>query len=386
MDCGHGKEISFANSFLGLISRNCILPVLLLCAGCRGLAVNIESLPARQAEPALPLEVAWTYNARAGFGPDAPLIFANTVMVGTRQGEVHVIDLATGKRKGNKRFGDAINGTPAVIGQTMAVPLAQGRRAVAAYNLDQASMRWRTRGAPVQVGITPAGSGGILVNTDGEVQHFDLETGSVIWTYQIQERTQVYTRPLIHRDMVLVATDSGTILALSLPDGDLEWSADIDSPVHATPALQEETLFISTTRGRLVAMDLQTRGIHWDMVLEDETVRLSAPAVGDELVAVGGSDGMLRILYLDTGELAWEAQCPDALVAKPLLTQDVIYTGSMGNGFYAFDRHSGELLQTIELRGRVKSAIGMADDGLVVLTEPRYVIKLVSSNLDAETQ
>ena len=72
-------------------------------------------------------------------------------MVGTRQGEVHVIDLATGKRKGNKRFGDAINGTPAVIGQTMAVPLAQGRRAVAAYNLDQASMRWRTRGAPVQV-------------------------------------------------------------------------------------------------------------------------------------------------------------------------------------------------------------------------------------------
>ena len=33
MDCGHGKEISFANSFLGLISRNCILPVLLLCAG-----------------------------------------------------------------------------------------------------------------------------------------------------------------------------------------------------------------------------------------------------------------------------------------------------------------------------------------------------------------
>ena len=124
-------------------------------------------------------------------------------------------------------------------------------------------------------------------------------------------------------------------------------------------------------------MDLQTRGIHWDMVLEDETVRLSAPAVGDELVAVGGSDGMLRILYLDTGELAWEAQCPDALVAKPLLTQDVIYTGSMGNGFYAFDRHSGELLQTIELRGRVKSAIGMADDGLVVLTEPRYVIKLV---------
>ena len=88
------------------------------------------------------------------------------------------------------------------------------------------------------------------MNTDGEVQHFDLETGSVIWTYQIQERTQVYTRPLIHRDMVLVATDSGTILALSLPDGDLEWSADIDSPVHATPALQEETLFYINHTGQ----------------------------------------------------------------------------------------------------------------------------------------
>ena len=380
------RKIFFANSSSGLISRKFALSLLLVFVGCRGLAVNIVSSPEPQTEPTLPLEVAWTYNARAGFGPDSPLIFDDAVMVATRQGEVHFIDLVTGKSRGNKRFGDAINGTPAVIGHMMIVPLAQGRRALAAYDLNQAVMRWRIRGAPIQVGITTVESGGVFVNTDGEIQRFDLANGQMDWGYQLQERTRVYARPLIHHETVLVAVDTGTILALSLRDGSLEWSADIGDPIYVTPAMQDETLLISTTRGRLIAMDIRTGGVNWDRTLEDETVRFSTPAVDNEFVVIGGSDGVLRVFDLDTGDMKWDVECSDALVAQPLIAEDVIYTGSMGDWFYAFDRYSGELLQTIELQGRVKSAIAVADGGLIVLTEPRHVVRLISSNTDAETR
>ncbi|MCY4159194.1 MAG: PQQ-binding-like beta-propeller repeat protein [Bacteroidetes bacterium] len=360
--------------------------LLLSCTSCSGLALKITSAPEILTEPEPPLEIAWTYNARAGFGPDAPLIYEDVVMVATRQGEVHVIDLNTGKRIGDRRFGNAVNGSPIVIDNTVIVPLAQGRRALAAYDLDRAVMRWRTEGAPIQVGIGPVDSGGIIVNTAGEVQRFDVTTGANVWKYQIPERSRVYARPLIHLEFVIVGVDNGTILALSLEDGALIWSTHIGDPVYVTPAVHEKELFISTTRGRLIAMDLQTGTISWDAVLDDETIRISTPAVDDEFVVIGGSDGVLRVFDQHTRQVKWDTQCPDALVAPPLMTTDVIYTGSMGNSLYAFDRYTGELLQTIELPGRVKSGIGVTENGLIILTEPRHVVRLVTSNHNDETR
>ena len=131
-------------------------------------------------------------------------------------------------------------------------------------------------------------------------------------------------------------------------------------------------------------MNLDTGEIVWSAALEDETVHFSSAAVDDELVIAGASDGALRAFNIDTGSIEWIVQCSDALVAQPLIVGEAVYVGSMGSWFYAFDRASGELLQEIELRGRVKSAIGLASEGLIVLTEPRYVVRLSPVEIDDE--
>ena len=346
--------------------------------------MSVDAPPETQAEPYLPLEIAWTYNARAGFGPDAPQIFDKSVMVATRQGAVHFIDLVTGKGGGNKRFGDAINGSPAVIGNTLTVPLAGGRTTLAAYDLDRADMLWRLRGDPIQVGITALEAGGIYVNTAGEVRRFEVNDGTTVWTHQIGGRARVHTPPVVHHRLVIVAIDNGTLLALALNDGSQQWSVDVGSPIYVAPEIRGETLLVSTTRGSLFAMDAQTGEIHWNTTLADETVQFSSPTADHELVVAGASDGVLRAFDLHTGEIRWSTQCPDALAARPLITSEVIYTGSMGNWFYAFDRNKGDLLQQIELRGRVKSAIALAAGGLIILTEPRYVVRLTPLNTDVE--
>ncbi|MCY3595703.1 MAG: PQQ-binding-like beta-propeller repeat protein [Bacteroidetes bacterium] len=382
MHSSRGNQIFSVNSFSGSIFRNCLSLFLLLCIGCGGLAVSVDAPSETQAEPHLPLGIAWTYNARAGFGPDAPQIFDNSVMVATRQGTVHFIDVVTGRRGGNKRFGDAINGSPAVIGNTLIVPLAGGRMALAAYDLDRADMRWRLRGDPIQVGVTALESGGIYVNTAGEVRRFEIDDGAVVWTHQIEGRARVHASPLVHHQLVIVVIDNGTVLALSLNDGSQQWSVDVGSPIYVAPEIYGEMLLVSTTRGSLFAMDVQKGDIHWNTTLADETVQISSPTADHELVVAGASDGVLRVFDLDTGEMKWSAQCSDALAARPLITSEVIYTGSMGNWFYAFDRHNGDLLQQIELRGRVKSAMALAEGGLIILTEPRYVVRLTPLNTD----
>ena len=332
----------------------------------------------------LPLGVAWTYDARAGFGPDGPLVFENTVMVATRQGEVHLVDLETGKRGGSRRFGDAINGSPVVIGNILVVPLAQGRRALTAYNLDRSEILWRMRGASVQVGITSTESGGIFVNTDGEVQRFRVSDGVVLWKHQIRERTRIHARPLVHDDLVIIATDDGTVKGLSLAEGLVQWEANIEDPIYVTPSRSGDVLLVSTARGRLMAMNLINGEIQWETRLPDEAVKFSTPSADQTGIAVGASDGILRLFDLATGELEWDVRVPHALVAEPLITSDYIFTGTMGDLFYVFDRDTGKILQEIELRGRVKSAIRRVGHGLVILTEPRNVVRLNPLNPDED--
>ncbi len=344
--------------------------------------MSVDAPSEIQAEPYLPLDIAWTYNARAGFGTDAPKIFDQSVMIATRQGSVHFIDLISGKRNGMKRFGDAINGAPAVIGDILVVPLAAGRTSLVAYDLHRADLRWRLRGDPIQVGITSLESGGIYVNSVGEVQRFRIDNGEAVWTYQMEGRARAHASALVHNQWVIIASDNGTVLALSLVDGTRQWSIDVGSPIYAEPEIRGERLLVSTTQGSLLALNVQTGEIQWSTTLLDRTVRMSSPAADHEIVVVGASDGILRVFDLDTGEIKWIAQCPDALVARPLITSDVIYTGSMGNWLYAFDRQKGDLLQEIELRGRVKSGMALAQGGLIVLTEPRYVVRLISLNTD----
>ncbi len=375
----------FVSSFSDLTFRNSSLLILILFTGCNRFLVNLESTPQVQVEPLLPLEIDWRYNARAGFGPDAPLIIGHNVIVSTRRGDAHIIDLESGKRVGRKSFGDAINGSVALIDSTLVVPLVQGRRVLAAYDVIHGDMLWRIRGAPIEVGIAPVGGeGGIFVNTDGTVQRFDIRNGQIAWTYQLNGQRRVYARPLIGNQKVIIAVDNGEVIALSLYDGRVLWTLDVGAPVYVTPETNHDKLIVSTTQGRLVALNMESGAIQWTMDLNDQTLRLSTAAIDDDLAVIGGSDGALRAVELETGKILWEVQCPDALVAQPLIVSDVVYTGSMGNYFYAFNRHNGELLQTIELSGRVKSRIGKAGHGLIILSEPRYVIKLSNLNLGDE--
>lgn len=383
MSSSHGIHLCFVNSSSVSIFRGSLL-LLLLCAGCSGLTMDIRPLPKVEFGPVPPLEIAWTYNARAGFGPDAPLLFEDNVLVATRQGELHVIDLATGKRGGTKRFGDAVNGSPAVIDRTIVVPIALGRRALAAYDLDVSDIRWRARGASVHTGIASVEDGGVFVNIAGEVQRFDVESGTVVWMHQLPEGMRVHAKPLVYDGLVIVAGDNGTVRALSLDDGTPHWSAEINLPIYAAPVAYNNSLVVSTTNGSLLSMNLDTGEIVWSAALEDETVHFSSAAVDDEFVIAGASDGALRAFNIDTGSIEWIVQCSDALVAQPLIVGEAVYVGSMGSWFYAFDRASGELLQEIELRGRVKSAIGLASEGLIVLTEPRYVVRLSPVEIDDE--
>lgn len=321
-----------------------------------------------------PLVNEWQYNAGGGFGPGSPLIMGNYVFVATRNGEIHAIDFDTGKKRGQKSFGDAIEGSPVIHDGVLYVPVEWGGRPVQAYDLASANARWKVKTIPIDAGLVLVDDRLIGADIEGNVRAYDIQNGEILWEKKLGERIGVHAAPILTTGgLVAIAGDNGQVFGLDVQDGETAWWVELPSPVYDAPASSGQWIFVPTTRGRFFAIDAATGAIRWQYAIRDTAVYLTSPAVSESDVVFGGSDGILRSVATSTGEVRWTYEAGAAITAAPLITHNTIYIGTMGREIQGVDRKSGKLVWVQELKGRIKSALAARDDRLIVLAEPRLV-------------
>lgn len=355
-----------------------------------------------------PLRLRWRFNAQAGFGFVSPLILGDAILVATRKGEVHAIDMESGKRFGRDEFGDAIEGTPAHTDDLLVVPVAWGGRAVRASDLLTGDRLWRAGDIPVNSGLTVWGDFVLAGDVEGYVRAWRLPDGEEAWSVQLDERAGIYSTPVLIGDTLVVANDRGRVTALDPSDGTFFWSEDAGAPVQVSLAAAEDMVFAATTRGSIRALDVRSGALRWTYDLtngeEGEYIAdqggfstqrgsyappqtyLSAPAIGKSDVVFGASDGIVRSLDMEDGSLNWETNASAAISAPPVLTAETVYVGTMGALLMGFDRNDGSLVWSTELDGRIKSAFALKESLLIVLAEPRYVYAYEPDSGDDETE
>ncbi len=370
-----------------------------------GSALRSNAVP-DQVNP--PLQLRWRFNAQAGFGVVSPLILGDALLVATRKGEVHAVDLESGKRFGRDEFGDAIEGTPAHVDGLLVVPVAWGGRAVRASDLLTGNRLWRVGDIPVSSGLTVWGDFVLAGDVEGYVRAWRLLDGEEAWSVQLDERAGIYSTPVLIGDTLVVANDRGRVTALNPSDGTFFWSEDAGAPVQVSLAATEDMVFAATTRGSIRALDVRSGALRWayDLTNREEgeyiadqgglsTQRgsyappqtyFSAPAIGKRDVVFGASDGIVRSLDIKDGSLNWEADASAAVSAPPVITAETVYVGTMGALLMGFDRTDGSLIWNTELDGRIKSAFALKESLLIVLAEPRYVYVYEPDSGDDEAE
>ncbi len=320
-----------------------------------------------------PLEERWKFDAGAGFGSVSPLIVNEILFVATRKGEVHAIDLETGRRVGQSSFGESIEGTPVYDDGMLFVPVGWGRRALVGYNLLRGSSAWKVKGASISAGLLIDADLVIAADDKGSVRAYNKKDGTIEWEVDLGEGVGVKASPILAGGLVIVADDRGRVAALNPADGSLTWSAALDAPVLATSASDGKSVYLSTTRGRLVKLHVDDGRELWTYAEASDDRYFASPAVGDGEVVFGASDGFVRALDARTGELVWSSDVEAAITAAPLLTADVVYVGTMQSGLIGLKRATGEKLWEVELDGRMKSGFAAKGKKLVVLAEPKTV-------------
>ena len=356
-------------------------------AGCNGLRVPLErELPGDWAQDGgnagrnsaseiallLPLEQHWRTGVEAAFGTASALVLGDMIAVGTRRGEVVLIAAENGRRLGRVEVGEAIEGGLARAADVIYTPVDKGRRGIQALEPATGARQDLARSATAaSVLVLPNGLA-VATTERNTVGAFRADATAAQWTQEIGPG-RIVAGAAGNGDVVVVGDDGGTLVALDPETGVVRWRRALGVPVLERPALGS-LLYVSTPRGRLLALDPASGAERWRLSLPDTTVRLAAPAVSGDDLAVAGTDGRVRLLDARTGAVRWEAVLDGAITAAPMVTAGHVFVGTHRKRLVALDRASGANVWEDELRGRVKSAMAIGAGCLVVLTDARDVL------------
>ncbi len=382
-----------ADHDLSLLGTVIVFAALVL-SGCGGLSVSRPASGEWQQagggversrvaeELAPPLTEVWQDNAQAAFGAESVVGGGGVVYVGTRQGEVLGYDVATGERIGYLEVGDSIEGPIAVDGTMLYAASTGTRGEVQAHDLRQGKQVWRRRMEPIESGVLLADGRVIIVEANGTTQALDADTGNTIWAHEPARAAMVKAASVQAGGAVVVADVRGTVRALRLSDGLVVWSRDVGAPVQSAPAVASGLVYVATTQGHLIALDARTGAEQARAVVQPIAttapqpvpIRLTAPAVSDSLIVVGGSDAILRAYAASTLAPRWSHAFEDGLSSAPVFAGSLLYAATLGGDVAAFRRSGGAPIWTGKVRSRVKSALAVIDGRLIVLTEPRHIV------------
>ncbi len=131
--------------------------------------------------------------------------------------------------------GDSIESSPAIADGTVFVGSANGD--LLAIDLASGTLRWKYATGSMIGESSPAVSRGVVFIGDlgGTVHAVNVRDGRRVWTFKTG--SEVKSSPTVAGDVVVIGSYDTHVYALDAATGKLRWKLQTNGPVHATPAV-----------------------------------------------------------------------------------------------------------------------------------------------------
>ncbi|OIB56538.1 hypothetical protein BBD46_17570 [Natrialba sp. SSL1] len=156
------------------------------------------------------------------------------------------------------------------------------------------------------------------------------ETGEERWRASL--RSDPNASPAVTSERVIVSAqrelEAGRLVGFERRDGDERWLYDIDARVTASPMVDGGTVYLPDWSGSVHALSVADGSVQWSRQLgDDESSRtFSKPvAVHDEALFAGARSGRTGVLAVDaaTGNERW-ARSTAPVIAGPVVDDDLV--------------------------------------------------------------
>ena len=232
-----------------------------------------------------------------------------------------------------------------------------------------------------RVNLAPASDGTnvYVASNTGSVYALSLKDGSTVWRTKMLH-VMLDAGPAVKDGIVVVASGGGLVVALDPATGKIMWKSDVNGESLAVPAIGSGTVVVRTTDGRLIALAADSGNQRWKTSYDVPRLSLrgaSNPVILDRVVLVGLDDGRLVAVNLDDGSQVWQstvgtpkgsnelARLADVDGVLAVSGDDVYAVGYRGQAA-AITRSNGQILWTRD----VDSYTGIsADDNDVYVSD-----------------
>ena len=242
-----------------------------------------------------------------------PIVNGNTGYVVDYKGILYAFNLVSGNQLWDTKLNSTAAGGLTFFEEKLFLGNSNGQ--IIALSAKDSKELWRTQ-LSSEVLSSPAVANGVVVakTIDGRIYGLDFETGKRLWVYEVSVPRLTLrgnSSAVIYEDIVLSASDSGKLTALTLKQGKVLW---------------ETTIAVAQGRNqleRIVDLDIK-------------------PIVKGDVVYVAGYQSRLAAVKINSGEVIWNR---DFSSYSGLSVDDanVYITDAMGQA-WALNRYNGSTI------------------------------------------
>jgi outer membrane protein assembly factor BamB len=283
--------------------------------------------------------VKWKFHTK-GMVFSSPAIAGGVVYVGSNDGNLYAVDLASGTQKWKFATKSRIPSSPAVADGVVYFVSYDG--SLYAVNVADGKMKWKfqTSGERRYAGTHLHGSQPIA---EAMPDPFDFYLSS----------------PVVWKGSIFFGSGDGNIYSLDAASGAVNWSFKTGDVVHASPAIADGTVFIGSWDSYFYALDAITGKEEWrfktgeDPVIHNQVGIQSSAAVADGIVYFGCRDSSFYAVYVKTGLKKWSFPNQGSwVISSPAVVDGVVYFATSDSGlFHALDAKTGTPVFSLKFQG-----------------------------------
>lgn len=235
------------------------------------------------------------------------------ILLGTSKGEVIALDINNAKELWRSQLSSEILSAPATSQNIVVAKTVDGR--VYGLNIENGLQSWiYDRSVPL---LTLRGSSAPLINNDivliasdsGKLSALTLKDGKLLWETtiaiakgrnELERIIDMDVDPVVVDDVVYAAGYQGRIAAVKIGSGEIIWSRDFSS--YSGLYVDAFRVYVTDAMGQVWAMNRYNGSTLWR---QEKLLRrkLTAPAIHGDYLVVGDYDGYLHWLNRDDGKL-----------------------------------------------------------------------------------
>jgi outer membrane protein assembly factor BamB len=316
-----------------------------------------------------PLTQAWEYDASAGFGAGAPVIIGSTLITGTLQGELHAVDMNTGKSLRYIKNVSPIASSPAVYQRYIIFGMESTEENLVSIDTYDGTVRWEKDAGGVA--SSPMLKDDLLYvgGLDGTFRCLEAAYGTVKW--RAETGAPIRSSPCAWNNLVYCANASGVVKAFDAEDGNERWSFTTGNAVFAGLTAAEGKLFVGSRDSNLYILDAETGALLRKIAFGDKL--MASPSVSGGILFVPCMDGSVTAFTIADGTVRWKFQTKSAVNTTPVATPGALFVASLDQHIYALSPMDGSLLWKQPVESRIKTTPLVWKNSLIIASEDKYI-------------